>query len=88
MPVDSIWELQDAQRKFDEMIDQALTQGAQIIIRQGKETVKETVKEMVVVISFEEYQRLTNHGSLAQFLLESPLAGSDLPIKRDKWPIR
>jgi hypothetical protein len=34
---------------------------------------------------FEEYERLTQQtGSLTQFLLASPLAGSGLKIERDK----
>lgn len=37
------------------------------------------------MLSYEEYRRLTApRGNLAQFLLESPLAGSELPIERDR----
>jgi hypothetical protein len=38
----------------------------------------------VVVLPYVEYERLTRKGgSLAQFLLASPLAGSELTIDRD-----
>lgn len=74
--MNNIWQLQDAKSKFSEMIDRALTQGAQIVTRRGKKT--------VVVMPFDEYERLTRPGgSLAQFLLTSPLVGSELTTERD-----
>jgi antitoxin Phd len=74
--MNNIWQLQDAKSKFSEVIDRALAQGVQIITRRGQKT--------VVVLPFAEYERLTQHcGSLAQFLLDSPLAGSELAITRD-----
>ena len=73
----NIWQLQDAKSKFSELVERALAQGAQIVTRRGKKA--------VVVMPFEEYERLTHQeGSLAQFLLSSPLAGSELSIQRDK----
>ncbi len=75
--MNNIWQLQDAKSKFSEMIDRALANGAQIVTRRGQKT--------VVIVPFDEYQRLTKQSdSLAQFLLASPLAGSDLTIERDK----
>ena len=72
----NIWQLQDAKSKFSELVDSALAQGAQIITRRGRKA--------VVVLPFTEYERLTRRGSsLAQFLLSSPLAGSELSIERD-----
>ena len=74
--MNNIWQLQDAKSKFSEVIDRALTHGVQIVTRRGKKT--------VVVMAFDEYERLTRPGgSLAQFLLDSPLPGSELPIERD-----
>jgi prevent-host-death family protein len=75
--MNKIWQLQDAKSKFSEVVDHALTQGAQIVTRRGKKA--------VVVMPFEEYERLTRRtGNLAQFLLASPLSGSKLTIERDK----
>jgi prevent-host-death family protein len=75
--MNNIWQLQDAKSKFSKMIEQALANGAQIVTRRGQKT--------VVVVPFDEYQRLTKRtDSLAQFLLASPLTGSDLTIERDK----
>ena len=75
--MNNIWQLQDAKSKFSEVVERALVNGAQIVTRRGKNA--------VVVLPFEEYQRLTQAGgSLAQFLLVSPLAGEKLELKRDK----
>ncbi len=75
--MNNIWQLQEAKSRFSEMIEQALVHGAQIVTRRGQKT--------VAVVPFDEYQRLTKQtDSLAQFLLASPLSGSDLSIERDK----
>ncbi len=75
--MNNIWQLQDAKSRFSEVVDRALAQGAQIVTRRGKKA--------VVVVPFEEYQRLTHQGdSLTQFLLASPLAGTELSIERDQ----
>lgn len=75
--MNNIWQLQDAKSKFSEMVERTLTHGPQIVTRRGRKT--------VVLLPFEEYERLMKHtGSLAQFLLASPLAGSDLVAERDR----
>ena len=72
----NVWQLQDAKSKFSELVERALAHGAQIVTRRGQKT--------VVVLPFEEYQRLTQpSGRLSQFLLASPLAGSELVMERD-----
>jgi prevent-host-death family protein len=69
------WKLQDAKSRFSELFDRALKEGAQVVSRRGK--------QKVVVVSKEEYDRLTRSGgSLSQFLLNSPLAGSELDLER------
>lgn len=74
--MDNIWQLQEAKSKFSEMVDRAMTEGVQIVTRRGAKT--------VVVLPFEEYQRLTRPETpLSHFLLASPLAGSELNIDRD-----
>jgi prevent-host-death family protein len=71
----SEWKLQDAKSRFSELFDRALTEGAQVVSRRGK--------QKVVVIAKDEYDRLTRPGeSLSQFLLDSPLAGSGLNLER------
>jgi prevent-host-death family protein len=77
----NIWQLQEAKSKFSELVEQALADGVQIVTRRGQKT--------VVVLPFEEYQRLAKPSdSLAQFLMSSPLPGSKLLIERDKRPPR
>ena len=75
--MDNIWQLQDAKSKFSELVERALENGAQIVTRRGRKT--------VVILPFDEYERLTKRtDSLVQFLLASPLSGSELVIERDK----
>jgi len=75
--MDNIWQLQEAKSKFSELVERTKAQGVQIVTRYGKKT--------VVVLPFEEYERLTRREeSLTQFLMDSPLSGSELTIERDK----
>ncbi|PKO15835.1 MAG: type II toxin-antitoxin system prevent-host-death family antitoxin [Chloroflexi bacterium HGW-Chloroflexi-10] len=75
--MNNIWQLQDAKSKFSEVVERALAQGAQIVTRRGKNA--------VVILPFEEYERLTRpDDSLTNFLQTSPLAGSELFIERDR----
>ena len=70
------WQLQDAKSKFSKLVNQALTQGVQIVTRHGK-------KE-IVVLSIDEYEKLLRkEQSLSAYLLASPLANSELEITRD-----
>ena len=75
-----VWQVQSAKARFSEVFRLARTQGPQRIRRQGKEG--------VVMISDEEYHRLTARSrqtkSLVQFFRESPLVGVKLDLKRDK----
>lgn len=71
------WQLQEAKNKFSELVEQAISWGVQIVTRHGKKT--------VVVMPYEMYEQLvTTKGSLVEFLLDSPLSGSNLHIERDK----
>ncbi len=75
--MDNIWQLQTAKSRFSEVIDRTLAQGVQIITRRGRKA--------VVMIPFDEYERLTGrYGRLSQFFKESPLAHSGIVIDRDK----
>ena len=71
------WQLQEAKNKLSELVERALKDGAQVITRHGK--------KVVVVIPYQEYEHLTRPTkNLAEFLAESPLAGSQVHIERDK----
>lgn len=74
------WQVQTAKAKFSEVFRLARTEGPQRITRQGREA--------VVMVAEEEYERLTGRArqpkSLVQFLRESPLAGVELDLERDR----
>lgn len=75
--MNNIWQLQEAKSKFSELIERTRNQGVQIVTRRGKKA--------VAVLPYEEYEALTRHeGSFSNFLLTSPLVGSNLVIERDK----
>ena len=74
--MNNTWQLQEAKSKFSELVDRALKNGAQVVTRHGK--------RVVVVIPYSEYERIvTPKENLAEFLLNSPLAGTELVLERD-----
>ena len=80
-PPTATWQLQAAKAQFSEVIRRALTNGPQVITKQGKEE--------VVILPIEQYKKLTERSkqpqSLVQFFADSPLvvAGLDLERKPD-----
>lgn len=71
------WQLQDAKARFSEVVNQALSEGAQFVTRRGKQT--------IVILSVSEYEQLTQkEQTLSAYLKSSPLANSDISITRDK----
>jgi prevent-host-death family protein len=75
------WQLQEAKNKFSRVVDDAVNQGPQIITRHGA--------EVAIVISYERYQEIVSaRGKLSDFFRESPLAGAELDLSRDKSDAR
>ncbi|MBI9045015.1 MAG: type II toxin-antitoxin system Phd/YefM family antitoxin [Anaerolineaceae bacterium] len=73
----NIWQLQNAKSKFSELVERTLAYGPQIITKRGVKT--------VVVMTYDEYKKLKEpQGKFSQFMLNSPLAGSQLLIEREK----
>ena len=71
------WQLQQAKARFSELVKSAVAQGPQNISVRGETT--------AVLISKEEYDRLTQANiSFVAFMRRSPLVGLNLNIKRDK----
>jgi prevent-host-death family protein len=69
-----LWTVAGAKARFSEVIERAQTD-PQIITRHGKPS--------VVVVSADEWARKTiRRGSLAEFLMQSPLRDSDLDLER------
>lgn len=76
-----VWQLQEAKNRLSEVVDEAITRGPQIITRRGE--------EVVVVVSSEQYRKLTTKAqTLGEFLRSSPLVGVDLDLTRDASPLR
>jgi prevent-host-death family protein len=78
-----IWQLQEAKSKFSEVVEEAMKHGPQVVTRRGRET--------VIVIAFEEYQKLVlNQQKLSAFFHESPLAdvAEEIDLARDPRPSR
>jgi prevent-host-death family protein len=60
-----VWQLQEAKSRFSELVETAITKGAQTVTKHGKPA--------VVIISAEEYQRsLAPRKSLSAALRECP----------------
>lgn len=71
------WQLQDAKNKLSEVIDRAEKEGPQTITRRGKET--------AVVLSMQDYLKLTKPvKTLRQLLLDSPWSKTELNLERSK----
>jgi len=70
------WSLAGAKARLSEVVDRAQT-GPQIITRNGKAS--------AVIVSAQEWARKTaRKGTLAEFLLASPLRGADLELERQR----
>jgi prevent-host-death family protein len=69
------WSVADAKARLSQLVDQAINDGPQAITRRGR--------EVVVVVSAEEWHRKSSRtGSLAGFLAASPLRDSGLDTER------
>jgi prevent-host-death family protein len=74
------WTVADAKARLSELIERAQTD-PQIITRHGKPS--------AVVVSAEEWARKTQRkGTLAEFLLASPMRGADLDLEPVRDPPR
>jgi prevent-host-death family protein len=70
------WTVADAKARFSEVIDRAQI-GPQIITRNGK-------PRAVIVSQTEWEQKTSRKGTLAEFLLASPLRGADIDMERQR----
>jgi antitoxin Phd len=73
------WKLQDAKARFSELVQRALDEGPQTVSRHGK--------DVVVVISAEQFELMRKRQiSLRDLLRSAPW--HELEIERDKSPAR
>lgn len=74
-PHDREWQLQEAKNRLSQVVDSALHDGPQTITLRGKPA--------AVVVSFEEYRKLTlPRTGLSQFFRQSPLHDVELDLGR------
>jgi prevent-host-death family protein len=75
-PLGGTWTLAGAKARLSEVVDRAQA-GPQTITRNGKPS--------AVIVSAEEWARKTlRKGTLAEFLLASPLRGADLELELER----
>ena len=75
LPHDREWQLQEAKNRLSQVVDLAMKDGPQTITLRGKPA--------AVVVSFDEYRKLTMpRTGLSEFFRLSPLNGSDLDLGR------
>ncbi len=71
------WQVQEAKNNFSEVIERASHGDPQVITKHGT--------EVAVVISIDQFKSLkVRSQSLVEFLLESPLSGSEIDVTRDQ----
>jgi antitoxin Phd len=76
-----VWQIQEAKNKFSEVVDEAIKHGPQIITKRGVES--------VIVLSYAEYRKgMLNQKKLSDFFRESPLAETDIDLRREKSGLR
>ena len=71
------WQLQEAKQRFSELLRQARAHGPQVVTKHGE--------EVAVVVSIEDYRRLTEElPSFKEFLIAAPdLDGLEIERPRD-----
>jgi len=75
--IENHWQLQDAKNKFSNLVETVQKKGPQIVTKHGKEA--------VVIISINEYKRLTKpKTTLVEFFKKSPLAKEKIDFSRSK----
>ncbi len=70
------WQLQDAKSKFSQLVENAISNEPQFVTKHGNNA--------VVVLSFEDYKKITKPKmDLVTFLRNSPLMEVELDISRN-----
>lgn len=69
------WQIKDARANFSTLVDRAISEGPQVVTRNGKKT--------VIVVSADEWERRRRRdGDLVEFFATSPLREEKLEIER------
>lgn len=73
------WQLQEAKSRFSEVVELTLKEGPQMVTRRGQDA--------VVILSANDYRRMSGTSSLLKLLFNAP-RGESLDIVRSQEPIR
>ena len=74
------WRLADAKNRFSELVNRALTEGPQMVLRR---------RDVVVVVAQRDYEKLTGkRPGFKQFLLGKGPSFRGLDLTRDRSPMR
>ena len=80
----NVWKVQDANDRFDEMLETSLSEGPQIVTRRGVET--------AVLVSMEQWRGLTEsssrRGYLKELLLSDEARTDDLVPPRTRLRLK
>jgi antitoxin Phd len=71
-------QLRDAKASLSAVVDEAVDGNPAIITRHGK--------RQVVIISYEEWERLSHVPSFGRLLMAAPLTADDLPARNRSGP--
>jgi prevent-host-death family protein len=75
------WTVAQAKARFSEVLDQARSQGPQVITKHGRDA--------AVIVAAADWRRRTRRvGTLAEFFARSPLRGSGLRTERIRARLR
>ncbi len=70
------WSLQDAKAQFSELVNRCIENGPQLVTRHGRKA--------VVIITVEEYEKLSSpRQGLKEFFLSAPRVDLDIARSRD-----
>ena len=74
------WRLADAKNRFSELVNRALTEGPQRVLRRD---------DTVVIVALRDYEKLTGkRPSFKEFLMNRDPGLDGLDLKRDRTPMR
>jgi len=76
-----LWRLEDATIRLDEVVEEALRDGLQVITAGGEKT--------AVVLSYSDYLPIrSRRHTVCELFRHSPLVGANLDLSRDPSPLR
>lgn len=83
--MNAVWQVQEAKNRFSEMIEQALSNGPQVITRHGRPVVRVVAASVDVDTSSATPRSGVQNDGFAQYLLSMPRPDDfQLPMRRSR----